>query len=1138
MGRFFRVLVALSLVVGCAANDDFGTDSFVGATESLEIIDDLGPEQDLSPSFISRSLRSGTEVAATFDGSGTMLAWKSESRVWAVRYAADGTRGSEYLLSADLPHGFDAIRALRYRSQIGVANVGDRYLISFRSEYDRLGKWDIGAILMSADGTVLSDFYVTNEIRDQEYPVIEADGANFLVAWRDALSRRGPDDVPAVYAARITPDGVNLDPDPIDLGMDDSVGAISIAYGAGVYMVRAGSTARTMSPDGATISPVFSVGGPGELASDGTNFLNAYLDTSGNLDLELLSVAGVVLATADDVMTGVTNFDVSSNGAGFQIGTVAGGDAFLTQVSSSLSVGAPLLIAPAQNCVTIASGGDETLTSTCDTTLPPQYGFSPTPVAHRVDLPTDEVVDGPSIVARRNAPGLVTGVATDGTDFAVVYEDVRVGSYLTIVSEDGTAGEERVLSSVGNTTPHVAFSAGVYLVTWTEMGVMHWARFSPAGVELARGVHASVPTLYTRLVAFGSSFVVAYGGRTEIKLATMASDGSLGTPTSTSIATSLVAPMRLAALPNRLALAWRGSNVRVFDESLVAVPTDVLPTTAANVEIAAGAGLFALTSSAAGSTYIYRVSADGDLLDPLGTEILGTSYDTELTFDGEFFVAVGDRDPPSGSRTRRTYMRPDGTFVDRLGTQIAYEGARDMITHGFLSRGDGLSLWVYYVSESLSSDLRFRMHGAPSTSGALGNACAESAECGSGFCVDGVCCESACVGTCDACGEAGMFGECVSISGAPRGDRDGCLMCVDGVCDDGTAGGLGDVCVADAECAGGHCVDGFCCERACTGDCKACDVPGSEGMCEPISGAPHGDRDGCDACLMGSCADGGGGMLNRGEACDADAECMDGHCVDGVCCQWGCAGTCKACGEPGDEGYCVPISGAPRGDRTGCLTCDEGACIDDAGAGTLGAECALDSECESGACTDGVCCERACRGDCKACAEPGFEGMCVPVSGAPRGERDGCSFCDVGVCSEVGTLGSACGDDSLCESGFCVDGVCCERACRGTCKACGEPGSEGMCVAVSGAPRGDRDGCPSCDAGVCVGADPLGTACAADGDCESGFCTDGVCCERLCAGTCKACGEPGLEGMCVPVSGAPRGDRTGCVTCDVGVCGG
>ncbi len=419
---------------------------------------------------------------------------------------------------------------------------------------------------------------------------------------------------------------------------------------------------------------------------------------------------------------------------------------------------------------------------------------------------------------------------------------------------------------------------------------------------------------------------------------------------------------------------------------------------------------------------------------------------------------------------------------------------------------------------------------------ALGSTCMDNADCGSGFCVDGVCCESACVGTCDACGEAGMEGECVAIDGAPRGDRAGCMMCVDGVCDDGMPGGLGDVCADDGECGSGHCVDGFCCERACTGDCKACDVAGSEGMCEPISGAPHGDRDGCDVCLMGACTDGGDGMLARGESCSADAECIDGHCVDGVCCQWGCAGTCKACAEPSDEGYCVPISGAPRGDRTGCLMCDEGACVDDAGAGTLGALCTSASECESGACTDGVCCERACRGTCKACAEPGFEGMCVPVSGAPRGDRDACSTCDAGVCSEVGTLGSACGDDSLCESGFCVDGVCCERACRGTCKACGEPGSEGMCVAVSGAPRGDRDECSSCDAGVCVGADPLGAACAADGDCESGFCTDGVCCERLCAGTCKACGEPGLEGMCVPVSGAPRGARTGCVTCDVGVC--
>ncbi len=425
----------------------------------------------------------------------------------------------------------------------------------------------------------------------------------------------------------------------------------------------------------------------------------------------------------------------------------------------------------------------------------------------------------------------------------------------------------------------------------------------------------------------------------------------------------------------------------------------------------------------------------------------------------------------------------------------------------------------------------------PSTASAqaLGDACADATECTSGFCVDGFCCERACTGTCKACGEAGSEGSCVLISGAPRGTRTGCMTCDNGVCDDGGGmGTLGTVCAADSECDSGFCTDGVCCERACGGVCKGCAEPGTEGMCATVSGAPRGTRTGCMTCDDGVCDD--MGLTNDGVACTMASECDSGHCVDGVCCERACSGTCKACGEPGSEGMCVFISGAPRGTRTGCMTCDDGVCDDGGGMGTLGTVCTMDAECDSGHCTDGVCCERACLGTCKACGEAGSEGMCVAVSGAPRGDRTGCMTCDEGVCSTAGTLGSTCDDASDCDSGFCTDGVCCERACLGTCKACGEPGEEGMCVPVSGMPRGARAGCTTCDEGVCVGSDPGGTACVEDSECSTGFCTDGFCCERACRGTCKSCGEPGSEGMCVPVSGTPRGDRTGCTTCTVGVC--
>jgi len=52
------------------------------------------------------------------------------------------------------------------------------------------------------------------------------------------------------------------------------------------------------------------------------------------------------------------------------------------------------------------------------------------------------------------------------------------------------------------------------------------------------------------------------------------------------------------------------------------------------------------------------------------------------------------------------------------------------------------------------------------------------------------------------------------------------------------------------------------------------------------------------------------------------------------------------------------------------------------------------------------------------------------------------------------------------------------------------------------------------DAYTGEGKAPLGSICADDGQCASGFCAGTVCCESACAQTCYRCN---LEGMCIPV---------------------
>src|SRR4030095_2168925 len=51
-----------------------------------------------------------------------------------------------------------------------------------------------------------------------------------------------------------------------------------------------------------------------------------------------------------------------------------------------------------------------------------------------------------------------------------------------------------------------------------------------------------------------------------------------------------------------------------------------------------------------------------------------------------------------------------------------------------------------------------------------GQPCACASECASNFCVDGVCCQTACAGGCQSCAVAGSVGVCTSLpaGSAPR----------------------------------------------------------------------------------------------------------------------------------------------------------------------------------------------------------------------------------------------------------------------------------------------------------------------------------------------------------------------------------
>ncbi|HEY7953663.1 MAG TPA: hypothetical protein VII38_00160 [Polyangia bacterium] len=182
----------------------------------------------------------------------------------------------------------------------------------------------------------------------------------------------------------------------------------------------------------------------------------------------------------------------------------------------------------------------------------------------------------------------------------------------------------------------------------------------------------------------------------------------------------------------------------------------------------------------------------------------------------------------------------------------------------------------------------------------------------------------------------------------------------------------GRVCSASAECTSASCIDGYCCNSACAGQCQACDVAGNLGTCTTVtSGNAHGTRTKCSGygttcgasctgasptsctfstaqCRAQSCS---GGVLTRAASCaggscptaqttscglyrcnaagsdcltscSTSTDCNGGSgvsCYAGACCQ-------SQCSTYGGSWHCGFSCGASCG---GCATgrsCIDGTC--------------------------------------------------------------------------------------------------------------------------------------------------------------------------------------------------------------------
>lgn len=171
---------------------------------------------------------------------------------------------------------------------------------------------------------------------------------------------------------------------------------------------------------------------------------------------------------------------------------------------------------------------------------------------------------------------------------------------------------------------------------------------------------------------------------------------------------------------------------------------------------------------------------------------------------------------------------------------------------------------------------------------------------------------------------------------------------------------------------------------------------------------------------------------------------------------------------------------------------------------SLGSTCVSGSQCSSTHCVDGVCCDDACTGLCKACNIVPSLGHCsfIPAGADSRGA---CPQDPQETCGRDGTCDGAAAcrqwiDGTSCGAAGCIRGTASTaRTCNGagvcraaTTTACKPYSCRGLVCAVQCAGNGDCDPSAFCNAGNCQAKLGWGAACSSADECASHFCTRSV----------------------------------------------
>ncbi len=362
--------------------------------------------------------------------------------------------------------------------------------------------------------------------------------------------------------------------------------------------------------------------------------------------------------------------------------------------------------------------------------------------------------------------------------------------------------------------------------------------------------------------------------------------------------------------------------------------------------------------------------------------------------------------------------------------------------------------------------------------GAIGAGCSQNSDCKSQMCQP--------YGNSSVCSQVCTVASPNCPSGfqcLPYSDNSGQGACIAGQTQATPTKNVGDACGTSSECKSLMCLSGTCKVKCNPNNPIQCDAATQQCVLVPGTGS-------------GACVDNTVQKLPNDANCAANGDCQSGLCMKQAGAQVGqCKQKCTSSSQCANGLSCVAQAGGYS------------ACLPSAAKSATGS-----------ACTDGTECTKAlCLGD-------GSQNFCSDYCTVGSASTCPCGM----VCSDVGGVGQVCipgkkvqcvaSGGSCSDSSECVAGTGCASGLCNTACTVGDPANP--CGPGQTCLRASQDSV----AGACgkAGKSSLGTGCAADADCKSGFChSSGV--MAVCTSPCQTDDQCGTDRICQDLGNGLRG---------------